>query len=549
MPVRTTVKPPIDVGPWHKGLVENISPWDIPDGALQECINFDVMDDGLLRARRGFKRAIDANNWLDSGGAIAGNQPITASLFADLEGPSASRYAFASAAGATNGSKWLVTSDPSAGWTVLGDVIIAGGHVYSSSVVYQNTVYVPATTYSGVGFGGGAKFPLSGLNNIGGTNLVGISAANLPHGEQSYMIKDRMFVVSIDESKIFWSKATDPVTWASPDGGFVLVNPNDGSSITSTVLFRDILYIFKTTGIWQFSFGGDPATDGLLQKITDEFGGVAATDDTSIYFANSNGVYILQNGVPQLLSPELNWHTTLLNTIFVRSQDMRVIALPGQLIVIYGNGIEGVCLNTRTGAWSRYQFGPGSNVTMHGGFTTRQCRTAGGQTYYVMDSKPFSAQFYYFREDWNSPRDYLDDKIMRIPRYRFKTKYLTLGERVKWKRLKATWVDAYLVPPTSAGGANSLMGISLNTGFSNEARTQVNEAAPGVVNGRFFKLANRHFLSLAFTLDSSTGASYQPAVDGSNKDSLIDAGVPPVQPYWFVRKFVTEMAPKKMMVQ
>jgi hypothetical protein len=524
-------KPQLDVGPWKKGLVEAESPWDIPDNAVQELINFDVMDDGMLRARRGFKRAVDTNNWLDAQGAISGNQPIMCNIFGDYEG-SSSRYCFASSAGAVNGGKWLYTRDPAVeGWSLITDTI-SSGEVYMSSVIYQNFVYVPATTYSGVGFGGGLKFNKSGI----GANLLGVTAANLPKGEESYMIKDRMFVISYDESKIYWSKATDPVTWTAPDGGFVLVNPNDGSTgITSCVLLRDTLYIFKETGIWQFSFNSDPAIDGYLQRISYGLGGMAATDGQNIYFANDLGCYQLINASPVLLSEELNWRNMLTTSAFVRTRDYRVIALPGQLIVLWGFGQEGACMNTITGAWSRYYFGTAFPSQMVGGHNTRRCRNGNGPIYYLT-SKFFSANIYYFRQDWQSPYDYLDDKLARIPRYRLKTKYLTLGERLTWKKLKRTWIDSYMETPSSAGGVNLVVGLNTNNGLSNELRLNSVEATPGPLADRYLKfLGGRRFLSLAYTVDSSSANNYFPAT--GTKDTLTANF-----PYWFIRKFVSDIA-------
>jgi hypothetical protein len=533
----------VDIGPFTQGLIETINPWDVGDKALQECVNLDVMDDGVLRARRGIKRAIDANNWMDAQGAISGNQPIQVDTFADIE-VSLDRLVFVSSTGAVNGGKWLYSKDPSAGWTELATTgsPVTSGELYRSSIVYNGTMYVPATTYSGIGFGGGKSLSLSALQStiILATNSIALTAAAyLPKGEESFLIKDRMFVVSYDESKIYWSKATDPTNWTAPDGGFVLVGPKDGGSgITGCVLFRDILYIFKDTSIYRFSFTADPAVDGYLYKITDEFGGKPATDDVNIYFVNDRGAYVLQNDTPQSISNELNWRQPILTPTQQRTRDYRIFCIPGQVLINYAAGKEGFCYNTHTGTWSRYLYGPGTNVTFDGGGNPRWTREANGVVHYVT-STPFSSRVYYCRADHKSPHDYLNDKTVRIPRYRFKTKYYTFGERMSWKRFKKAWLDGWFDSPSSAGGANLLFAIDTNTAYSNELRTTVSEPAPGPLVNRWFKLGNRRFLSMAFIMDSSTADSYAPVA--GTKDTLTDDYA-----YWFIRRIIMHVANKQM---
>jgi hypothetical protein len=510
------------------GLNENDSPWDIDDNELQELVNLDVNDDGLLIARRGFKRAIDTNNWLDPQGAIAANQPIQAHSCGALESLTGDRYVYASSVG-TN-KKILFTNDPSQGWTEV-TALPPGGEAYSSCLVYNNVVYFPATTYSGVGMGNGFTF---GRSAIGG-QPASLAVQSLPKGEECFIIKDRMFVASWDESKVYYSKATDPTIWAAPDGGFFLVNPNDGGRLTGCIVVRDTLYIFKTTGIYQFTFQTDPATDGYLQRLTHEMGGIPAIEDNNIYFVNDLGCYALVNGSPQLLSRQLNWNKTL-GGIGLKTNDYRIMAIPGRLIISRSGGCDGYSLNTRNGAWSRYLWNvtAGSAPKMPAGHFTDYCRDSLGKVTWVT-SQWFSSNIMYFRDDYLSPYDYLvwsaGTEFVSVPKYRLQTKYFTLNERFSYKRFQRAYLDAEFNSPSDAGGINLRWSQSFNSGISHETRVVTNEAVTGPLTIRQLKFGNQRFKSMSFILSNSTDVAYYAPVGflASDKDDT-------VSPEWYIRR-------------
>src|SRR4249919_2646705 len=94
-----------------------------------------------------------------------------------------------------------------------------------------------------------------------------LAVPNIPgRSDQLFTIRERMWSIDYVASLCYWSKETDPTIWALPDGGNFPVNANDSNPIVKVIVLNNVLWIFKRTGVWLFSYGDDPA-DGTLQKI------------------------------------------------------------------------------------------------------------------------------------------------------------------------------------------------------------------------------------------------------------------------------------------
>ena len=112
------------------------------------------------------------------------------------------------------------------------------------------------------------------------------------------ILKDRVFLAR--NNTIIWSKATDPTNFTVPDGGFFKI---PDTKINHIIALRDVLYIFASTGIWQFSYSGDPGVTGVLKQIIDNlhFTHGQVIEGTPVGVDINGDVYAIQNGFAQLI--------------------------------------------------------------------------------------------------------------------------------------------------------------------------------------------------------------------------------------------------------
>jgi hypothetical protein len=183
--------------------------------------------------------------------------------------------------------------------------------------------------------------------------------ATIPKGDQAFVVRDRMFVIDWVNSTVYWSKATDPLTWAAPDGGNVLISPGDGEFITKAVFINNSIYIFKRNKTFLMTFNTDPSVDGQVVPLSTVRGAHdALVYNNEIYLVNDQSVYKLVNNYFTDIATLTNIYSAagldqLFDTkvrLFIEAGDKLVVGpinvvLPGQLFTHY-------CMNLHTGAWS-----------------------------------------------------------------------------------------------------------------------------------------------------------------------------------------------------
>lgn len=103
----------------------------------------------------------------------------------------------------------------------------------------------------------------------------------------SFIHKDRLWIVTTD--RIYWSKATDPTVFATPDGGFVDISADN--RITGAVALNDSVYIITKSSTYMLSYSIDPSDDGYMRKIADTGGDSICVHDASPYIANKIGLF------------------------------------------------------------------------------------------------------------------------------------------------------------------------------------------------------------------------------------------------------------------
>lgn len=80
-----------------------------------------------------------------------------------------------------------------------------------------------------------------------------------------FIYKERVWVVT--NNGIYFSKATDPLTWAVPDGGFLRVQ---GAIRYCAKPAGDNIFIGTDRTIQAFTFTSDPNTDGYMRMISNQ---------------------------------------------------------------------------------------------------------------------------------------------------------------------------------------------------------------------------------------------------------------------------------------
>lgn len=194
------------------------------------------------------------------------------------------------------------------------------------------------------------------------TKLVPTSAGTLtaittmPFGDTSFIFKDRMWIVDKTNSRMHYSKATDPTDWnTADDAGFFDVNPGDGESITDVVISTNQMFIFKESGTWRFTFTADPGAtnDGVLAVLSRDRGAYSACVYNNVtYLVGQQGVQRLVNGAFIDISQQIRDFFGLFN--FSSNIDY----IENKLIVTLQSTNPGdphaLVMNLLTGAWSTY---------------------------------------------------------------------------------------------------------------------------------------------------------------------------------------------------
>lgn len=356
----------LTMGPWPVGLVLKDTDAERDAAAntqsLQECINFDITDEGYLKARPGCQRVgvknthyTDATRLCKVLGSIFENGSIMAVLGIQVS--------------ATN-TKIYLTPD---GYTMHSFGTVTG--LIESVEQYNNVIYlIRSDADSGYEIAAGNFFTWPA-----GTPNATSTVSTMPRGTKSFVFKDRLFIVSNAESKVNFSAPADFSDYTvDSGGGFFIVEPGSdtGAAIMDVVLTNETFYIFKRNSTYLFNYDSNPNDDGILRLINAALGAFSATTwENDIYVVNAQGVYRIVNGVFIRVDEQLNlrFNATLSNIIdpLGLSRPLFIHAFAGRLLIgQFGNdvlskyGFNYVCMNLNNGAWTGYKYfadgaGPG----------------------------------------------------------------------------------------------------------------------------------------------------------------------------------------------
>jgi hypothetical protein len=335
------------LGPWPGGL--NLRDADvgsdvIPPSQVRELTNLDVTPAGVLVPRRGCRRTAPTGMYTTLGGSglfsLLGSVDDGGTRYAVVGAhngstPGTTTFHYTSAAHSTFSGDWPNTATTASQTGKFSTVVQYGGRIYF--------VHRPS--------GGGAGYYRTSLSSGGFT-----SVAAMPAGEEAFVIRDRLFVVDRAASRIYYSKATDPLVWAAPDGGSFDVNPGDGQNVLATAVVNSQLYVFKRNRTYLFTFTADPALDGQLTLINDQLGAFGTVvHENGVVVANDQGVFRLLNNYfsrvdDAVLAPDVLG-------LADSASDALAVVIEGDQLVIGPTRLSSpvythLAMNLRTRAWS-----------------------------------------------------------------------------------------------------------------------------------------------------------------------------------------------------
>jgi hypothetical protein len=155
----------------------------------------------------------------------------------------------------------------------------------------------------------------------------------------SFIQKDRLWIVT--ESRLYFSKATDPATFAIPEGGFIGVRDQ---VIRDVTFLGDSIYIIGQNEVHLLTYTTDPNEDALLRKIADVGGDSVTVHGSNVYFVNRLGIYeIFNTAVNKINDLRLEYPYAL------DESDLKILSFEHYLIVIARNSL--IYNNNDTGYW------------------------------------------------------------------------------------------------------------------------------------------------------------------------------------------------------
>lgn len=326
-------------GPWPGGINTRDDATSISEVELVDCTNFDIELSGALIPRRGWEEVAVTAPALKI-------TPITV-YYGIFNVPKA---VFARATNINPGTE--ATSFFSVTHNTYADLRNNAGAVFSRTGLFYTAFNMDGKIYfvpdqrsqaAPVGFS---------LNDL--TNQDPVSIPAMPAGQFSFVLNDRAFIFNPKSGRLYWSKATDPTVWVSPDGGWVDIDPSD-EPFTDCVVVRTTAYFIRGNGIYAFTFSSDPGIDGAVVPLANSEGAVmGAAYQNELYLATPRGLFKFLNGYLTLISDRVslgvvgglpaysdnNGMSVIEHTLWVRSWD--------------GSNIHHYAFNLQTGGASRY---------------------------------------------------------------------------------------------------------------------------------------------------------------------------------------------------
>lgn len=325
-----TVREPLAIGPFAKGLNTFDDPSSIGDSECVEALNFDTGLDGALKSRPPF---------LDTGDPL----PLDTSGHARLLG-----YYYDG-----SGLPYLIASDG-----------VSSTYQYSSGTWSLITGTFSASDMTQFN---GKAWLIAGIGDdgLGGywEPVGGFTAdADMPTGTSIISYKSRLWIAEglgdAHPTRMRYSKVLGQSDfWDTP--GFVDVAAGDGEAIVKLVVYYDTILIFRNRSIWGFQYGTDPAT--AIQSVI--VPGIGLTNkhalvayENYLYFMYDEKAYEFINNKAQQINSKVTFSTL---SPGLAAFPFSVSLFNNRILYSYYENIYVFSLRTRTWTkWRSDKWGP-----------------------------------------------------------------------------------------------------------------------------------------------------------------------------------------------
>ena len=287
----------IEFGPWTSGLDTLHDPALLSTSSLQDCINYQIQDDGKLKLRPSVTK-IDPPTAPDYRNVVSALGSFTRynNKLVPVIGVSGTADTY-------DGIKFYYYADGA--WSdAFTDID------YSSGIVGDGVIPVQIIGYNNMLFVMFSKYGLATSGSLVGTLADLTGPANLNDSgptDQSYLRKGLVFkdrIILMSDNDIYWSTAnpsgdtSNDWSQTAPNtaGNLGLIREILNQFLYDMVVFNDAIYIVTSNRVCKFDWATDPNIDGQFTVVSDAIGGRKfVTYNGDLYLFNSQGLYRLIN--------------------------------------------------------------------------------------------------------------------------------------------------------------------------------------------------------------------------------------------------------------
>lgn len=123
--------------------------------------------------------------------------------------------------------------------------------------------------------------------------------------KDAFIHKERLWIITEDYA--YFSKATDPLTWTPPEGGFFKFSE---AYINAAVGVKNNIYLIGDNSIYILSYTTDPNVDSIVYNLSGSAGGDScAVYEDVVYVIRDNFLYsVVNNNVTKVLDLDLGFY-------------------------------------------------------------------------------------------------------------------------------------------------------------------------------------------------------------------------------------------------
>lgn len=312
------------------------------------------------------------------------------------------------------------------------------------------------------------------------------STLKVPKSHESYAVKDRVFLLDHDASRLNWSAILTNSLWFDDEQkdvdnnptpraletGYVIMDPSVDLSdnLTCSEFLNNAFYIFKKNNTYMFTFQADPESDGYLRKIDKSLGAFDSTVyRNTVVVINNKGVFSIEGTKFIDLQKDLNlrFETDLdrLTAIQAFITDANNNLLIGYRIEA-DNSEHHYVLNGYNKGWTQWDFSYSDDDIATPGNTGYFAETSTGVGVILytnfqgtrlvyQDWKPSNNNLEYHLDSGTTPDQLNVDHIRYIPNVEIQTNGSVGSDPLKYKKIYRAFIRLYVSDVESTVAGNS----------------------------------------------------------------------------------------------